>query len=180
MSPVYHAIQTHLNTDNNYFLAEPPCNMEKGAIGDAIQLAYQTNHTTRGDLFDKELNYTIAEANGVYFATQFTTWKRYSALKRQHIAKFVSYLKKKIPDILKDVVQRKATQNWLSQTQFRVNNFFLKYLDGQATDRYACINSFTATIEFDRTRSEMNIYVTFQPILAIERINVFLTIPTQL
>jgi len=180
MSPVYHAIQTHLTTDNNYFLGEPPCNMEKGAIGDEIKLAYHTNHTTRGDLLDKELNYTIAEANGVYFPTQFTTWKRFSALKRQHIAKFVSYLKRQIPTILRDVIQRKATQYWLSQAQFRMNSFFLKFLDGASTDRYACINSFTANIEFDKQRSELNIYVTFAPILSIERINVFLTIPTDL
>jgi len=180
MSPVYHAIQVHLNTDNNYFLGEPPCNIEKGAIGDEIKLAYYTNHTTRGDLLEKELNYTISEANGVYFPTQFTTWKRFSALKRQHISKFVSYLKRQIPTILRDVIQRKATQYWLSQAQFRMNNFFLKYLDGASTDRYACINSFSVNIEFDKQRSELNVYVTFAPILSIERINVFLTIPTEL
>jgi hypothetical protein len=108
MSPVYHALQVHLNVDNNYFLAEPPCNIEKGAIGDEIKLAYYTNHTTRGDLLDKELNYTISEANGVYFPTQFTTWKRYSALKRQHISKFVSFLKRQIPVILRDYGQEQA------------------------------------------------------------------------
>ena len=81
---------------------------------------------------------------------------------------------------MRDIVQRKATQYWLSQAQYRINNFFLKYLDGAATDRYACISSYTANIEFDKSRSELNVYVTFAPILAIERINVFLTIPTDL
>jgi len=176
MSPVYHAIQVHLNTDNNYFLGEPPCNIEKGAIGEEIKLSYRTDHTIRGDLQDKELNYTIAETDGVYFATQFTTWKRYSALKRQHIAKFVSYLHRMIPKIMKDLVQRKATQFWLGQAQTRINNFFNKYLDGAAVDRYACISSFSATLDFDKTRSELNIYVSFTPIYSIERIKVFLTI----
>lgn len=180
MSPVYHALQSHLNTDNNYFIAEPACNIEKGAIGDAIKLAYQTNHTTRGDLQDKELNYTIAETDGVYFSTQFTTWKRYSALKRQHIAKFTSYLHRNIPKILKEVLQRRATNYWLSQVNYRVSNFFLKFMDGSATDRYACISSYSVNIDFDKTRSELNVYVTFTPILSIERINVYLTIPTEL
>jgi hypothetical protein len=180
MTPVYHAIIRHLDTDNKYFLGEPACNIEKGAIEEAVQLAYQTNHTIRGDLFDKELNYTINEKNGVYFATQFTTWKRYSALKRQHIAKFVSYLKRQIPYILRDIIQRKATIYWLSQANFRMNNLFLKYLDGKAIDRYACVNSYSVVLEFDKTRSELNVYVTFAPILAIERINVFLTIPAEL
>lgn len=180
MSPVYHAIQNHLNVDNKYFIAEPVANIEKGAINDEIKLAYQTNHTTRGDLLDRELNFTIVETDGVYFSSQFTTWKRYSALKRQHIAKFTAYVNKQLPKILKDVVQRKATAYWLSQAKFRVDNFFSKFVDGISTDRYACINSFTTTIDFDKTRSELNIYVEFVPILSIERINVFLTIPATL
>jgi len=81
---------------------------------------------------------------------------------------------------MRDIVQRKATQYWLSQGQYRVNNFFLKYLDGAATDRYACVSFYTANIEFDKSRSELNVYITFAPILSIERINVFLTIPTDL
>lgn len=176
ISPVYHAIQSHLNTDNNYFLAEPPCNIEKGAIGESIKLAYSTNHSIRGDLQDKELNYTIAETDGVYFATQFTTWKRYSALKRQHIAKFTSYAYRQIPKILKDIVQRRASQYWLSQAQTRINSFFSKFLDGSGSDRYSCISSFSATIDFDKERSELNVYVSFVPIYSIERIKVFLTI----
>lgn len=180
MSPVYHALQCHLNTDNKYFVCEPACNIEKGAIGEEIKLAYQTNHTTRGDLQDKELNFTIAETDGVYFASQFTTWKRYSALKRQHIAKFTSYLHRQLPKILKDVIQRKATTYWLSQANFRINNFMTKFMDGVAIDRYACINSFQVSIDFDKTRSELNVYVTYVPILSIERINVYLTIPATL
>jgi len=77
---------------------------------------------------------------------------------------------------MKDVVQRKATQFWLGQAQTRINNLFNKYLDGAAIDRYACINSFSATLDFDRSRSELNIYVSFTPIYSIERIKVFLTI----
>lgn len=180
MSPVYHAIQNHLNVDNKYFIAEPVANIEKGAINDEIKLAYQTNHTIRGDLLDKELNVTVAESDGVYFSSQFTTWKRYSALKRQHIAKFTAYVNKELPKILKDIVQRKATIYWLGQAKFRVDNFFMKFVDGTASERYACLNSFTTNIQFDKTRSELNIYVTFVPILSIERINVFLTIPATL
>ena len=180
ITPVYHAIQRHLDVDNKYFLAEPVANIEKGAIGDSIKLAYPTNHTIRGDLFDKELNFTLEESSGVYFATQFTTWKRFSALKRQHIAKFVSYLKVQIPTILRDVVQRKATRYCLSQAEFRMNTMFLKFLDGSSTDRYACVSTYSINVEFDKQRSELNIYVTFAPILSIERINVFLTIPTEL
>lgn len=180
MSPVYHALITHLNCDNKYFIGEPACNIEKGAINDEIKLSYNTNHTTRGDLQDKELNYTIVEADGVYFPTQFTTWKRYSALKRLHIAKFNAYLNRQIPKLLKDTIQRRATNYWLTQVQFRVDNFLSKFIEGAATDRYSCISSKSVSIDFDKTRSELNVYVTYTPILSIERINVFLSIPVTL
>ncbi len=180
ISPVYHAIQAHLNVDNQYFIAEPVANLEKGAINDEIKLSYNTNHTTRGDLQDRELNYTIVESDGVYFSTQLTTWKRYSALKRQHIAKFTSYLFREIPKVLKNIIQRRATQYWLTQAQSILNNFMLKFQDGVATDRYACISSFNVALDFDKTRSELNVYITYAPILSIERINVFLTIPNVL
>ena len=180
MSPVYDAIQCHLNVDNNYFLSEPVAGVEKGAINEPITLAYQPNHTVRGDLLDIELNYTIAETSGVYFATQFTTWKRYSALKRLHIAKFTAFLFRNIPILLKNTLQRRATSQWLSQASFIINNFFLQYTDGVATDRFAAIKSATTTLNFDTSRSELNVYISFVPILSIERINVSLVIPAQL
>lgn len=176
LSPVYHAIQRHLYVDNTYFIGEPVANIEKGAIGDSIKLAYTTNHTTRGDLQDVELNYTIAESDGVYFSTQLTSYKAYSALKRQHIAKFTSYVKRQLPRTLKDIVQRRASQYWLSQATTRCNNFFSKFVEGSGSDRYSLISSYSVNIDFDKSRSELNIYVSFVPILSIERINVFLTL----
>jgi len=77
---------------------------------------------------------------------------------------------------MKDIVQRKATQFWLGQAQTRINNFFNKFLDGAAIERYACISSYTAILDFDKSRSELNVYVSFVPIYSIERIKVFLTI----
>ena len=170
-SPVYHAIERHLYCDGAYWISEPVAGIEKGAINESIDLAYKANHTERGNLLEKELNCVIVEPQGKYILTQYTTYKRLSVLKRLHVAKFIMYLKKTIPSILKDLLQRKATPFWIGQAQLRVNSLLNKFVEGP-TERYSILKSFTVHIEFDDTTSSMNVSIDIVPIRAIERINV--------
>lgn len=175
MTPVYHALERHLYCDGAYFLAEPVAGIEKGQISDPIELAYKSNHTERGDLMDAELNCVIVEPQGKYILTQFTTWKRLSVLKRLHVAKFVAYIRKVIPTLLKDILQRRATQYWIGQAQFRVSNFLSKFLESNI-ERYSVLKSFNVSVNFDDVRSELNVIIDVTPIRAIERINVFIIV----
>ena len=175
ISPVYHAIQRHLYCDANYFIAEPVAGIEKGNIEEAITLAYKGNHTERGDLGDVELNLTIDEPDGKYIHTQYTAWKQYSALKRGHIAKFVAYLKKNIPTLLKDILHRKGTNYWISQANTRVNSFLSKFLEG-TTERYSVLRSFSCNVTFDDASSTLDVYLTITPIRSIEKIRVTIAV----
>jgi hypothetical protein len=175
MNPVYHAMERHLYCDGTYFLAEPVAGIEKAAITDTIELAYKANHTERGDLLDVELNPVIVEPQGKYILSQFTTYKRLSVLKRGHVAKFVAYIRKVIPTLLKDILQRRATQYWIGQAQYRVSNFLSKFVESNV-ERYSVLKSFTVSVNFDETSSELNVIVDITPIRAIERINVFITV----
>ena len=175
MNPVYHALERHLYCDAAYFLAEPVAGIEKGAISEQFELAYKSNHTTRGDLIDAELNCIIVEPQGKYILTQFTTWKRLSVLKRLHVAKFVAYVRKVVPTLLKDIVQRRATQYWIGQAQFRVANFLGKFLESNI-ERYSVLKSFSVAVNFDEVNSELNVIIDVTPIRAIEKINVFIIV----
>jgi hypothetical protein len=175
MNPVYHAIERHLYCDGAYFLAEPVAGIEKGQIAEPIELAYKSNHTTRGDLMDVELNCVIVEPQGKYILTQFTTWKRLSVLKRLHVAKFVAYIRKVIPTLLKDILQRRATQYWIGQAQFRVSNFLSKFLES-SVERYSVLKNYSVSVNFDDVNSELNVIIDITPIRAIERINVFIIV----
>jgi hypothetical protein len=175
MNPVYHALERHLYCDGAYFLAEPVAGIEKGAITDSIELAYRANHTERGDLMDVELNPVIVEPQGKYILTQFTTWKRLSVLKRGHVAKFVAYIRKVIPTLLKDILQRRATQYWIGQAQYRVSNFLGKFVESNV-ERYSILKSFNVSVNFDESASEINVVIDITPIRAIERINVFIIV----
>ncbi len=175
ITPVYHALERHLYCDGTYFIAEPVAGIEKGAISEPIELAYKSNHTERGDLMDAELNCVIVEPQGKYILTQFTTWKRLSVLKRLHVAKFIAYIRKVIPTLLKDILQRRATQYWIGQGQFRVANFLGKFIES-SVERYSVIKSFNVAVSFDEVASELNVIIDVTPIRAIERINVFIIV----
>lgn len=175
MNPVYHAIQRHLSVDATYFLAEPVAGIEKGAISEPIELAYKANHTERGDLIDAELNPTIVEPQGKYFLTQLTTWKRLSILKRAHAAKFVAYVRKMVPPLVKDLLQRKGTAYWIGQAQSRVDYFLSKFASSPV-ERYQILSSYSVNVEFDDVASELNIYINLTPLRVIERINVYIIV----
>jgi len=174
ITPVYHAIERHLAVDGNYFLSEPVAGIEKGAISEPIQLEYKANHTERGDLCDDELNCTIVEPEGKYFLTQYTTWKRLSILKRAHAAKFVCFVRKMIPPLVKDLLQRKGTEYWVNQAYVRIDKFLKPYSTGGPVEVLNTLSSYTITVDFDEEGSELNIYLILKPLRVIERINVYI------
>jgi hypothetical protein len=176
ITPVYHAIERHLYTDDKYWYAEPVAGIEKGAISEPITLAYRPNLTKLGDLTDVELNPVIVEPDGIYILTQLTTWKRLSVLKRMHVVKFIHFLKHQIPVLLKDLLQRKATQYWKSQASLRLNNFLNKYIESSQIDRYVALESFSVDVQFNTAESEIVAIVQIKPIRAIEKITVHIIV----
>lgn len=172
ITPVYHATERHLYCDSKYWLSEPVAGIEKGAISEPIDLVYKCNITKLGDLIEHELNPVITEPDGTYILTQFSTWKRLSIMKRLHVVKFVHFLKQSIPPLLKDILQRKATPYWISQCNIRLNNHMQQFLSTSTIDKYATIESYSAIVQFDDVRSEINVVLSIKPLRAIERINV--------
>jgi hypothetical protein len=172
ISPVYHAIERHLYVDTNYWLSEPVAGIEKGAISAAIKLAYKANLTKLGDLIEHEMNPVISEPDGIYLLTQFSCWKRLSIMKRLHAVKFIHFIKKEIPKLLKDILQRKATPYWLNQCNLRINGLMNQYLVSSSTDKYSTLKSYSCVNTFDDVRSEINSTLSITFLRAIERINV--------
>mgnify|MGYP003972805217 CR=1 FL=1 len=173
MTPVYHAIERHLFVDAQYWIAEPVAGIEKGAISEPIELTYKPNLAKMEDMIDAELNPILVEPQGKYILTQFTTWKRLSAMKRAHVVKFVQYVKKEIPKLLKDLLQRKATPYWIGQADSRCNNFLSPFLIGASpSEKYIALKSFEISTNFDDMRQELNVFLKLDPVDVIEVINV--------
>jgi hypothetical protein len=178
MSPVYNAIARHLYCDSFYWIAEPVAGIEKGAISDPIKLAYRPNIPQMEDLLEVGLNPVIVEPDGVYILTQFTTWKRLSIMRRGHAVKFVHFVRKNVPKLLKDILQRKMTAFWTNLANQRLTAFLSNYVDGAngTSERYTALTSFSIQVTPDEGRSELNVMLTLHPIRAIEAINVHIIV----
>jgi len=173
ITPVYHAIDRHLLVDARDWIAEPVAGIEKGAIQEPITLAYRANNTQLSDLIDNEMNPTIVETQGKYFIQQLTTWKRLSIMKRAHAVKFIHYIKKEIPKLLKDILQHKATPYWIGQARGRIEGFMNPFVVGySSSERLTAVTNYSVAVNFDELRSELQITLTVKPIRSIEQITV--------
>jgi len=170
ISPVYHAIERHLTVDNNYFMSEPVAGIEKGALQERAILAYKPSLGDMEELIDVELNPTITEPDGTYFLTQFTTYKRASVLKRAHAVKIVHHLQKRLPSLLKDLLQRKGTPYWVNVAKGRVDTF-MKQFTNPNTPKHS-FSKYDVNLTWDEERSEIYIGLTVKPLRAIEAIHV--------
>lgn len=170
ISPVYHAIERHLTVDNNYFLSEPVAGIEKGAIQMRAKLAYKPTLADMQEMIEVELNPIITEPDGTYFLTQFSTYKRMSVMKRLHAVKFIHHLQKRLPSILKDLLQRKGTPYWISVAESRVDTFMRQFTNVNSP-KHSC-TSYNVNVLWDEDRSEIFIGLTVHPLRAIEAINV--------
>jgi len=173
ITPAYHAIERHLVIDARDWIAEPVAGIDKGAIQEPILLSYRPPLALMNDLVDAEMNPTLVEPQGKYILTQLTTWKRLSIMKRGHAVKFIHFIKKEIPKLLKDILQHKATPFWVSMVDRRLNGFLNPYVVGAgSSDRMAAMTSFSVNSVFDDARSEIQVALIVRPIRSIEAISV--------
>jgi hypothetical protein len=171
--PSFHALRKHIEIDAEYFIHEPVANFVKGAIAEPIELAYEPNHTERGDLQDKQINFTIKEPDGVYFLTQLTTLKQLSSLQRANNVKFIHYMMKQLPPLYKDILQKKASPNIMNRIQAITDAFMSKFRNSPS-DRYNILSSYQTNVQFDNVAYEANIYIDITFIGVIERITVYI------
>jgi hypothetical protein len=170
ISPVYHAIERHLTVDAKYFMSEPVAGIEKGAIQERAVLAYKPTLADMQEMIEVELNPVITEPDGTYILTQFTAYKRMSVMKRAHAVKIVQHLQKRLPSILKDILQRKGTPYWVNVARSRVDTFMRQFTNPN-TPKHSFTN-YKIDLFWDEERSEIYIGLTVHPLRAIEAIHV--------
>jgi hypothetical protein len=170
ISPVYHAITSHLDTDRRYFISEPVAGIEKGAIEEHAKLAYKPSMIDMENMIDVELNPVISEIDGTYIITQFTTYKRLSILKRIHAVKFAHFLRKQLPTQLKGLIQRRATPYWISVAKSIIDTFMRPYIDKNST-KYS-VTYYDSEVVFDEERSELYVSLSVKFVRAIETIQI--------
>jgi hypothetical protein len=173
VQPSFHALRKHIEIDAEYFIHEPVANIVKGAIAEPIELAYEPNHTQRGDLMDKQINFTIKEPDGVYILTQLTTLKQLSSLQRINNVKFIHYMMQELPPLYKDTLQKKATNTVINRIYAITDAFMSKFMN-TSNERYNIIEEYSTNVIYDKLAYEASIYITLSFIGVIEKITVYI------
>lgn len=170
ISPVYHAIECHLRTDFNSWISDPVAGYVKGAVIETMNLSYKMSIQKLEEMMELELNPTIVEPDGKYFLTQFTTYKPLSVMKRINTVKFVHYLRKRVPSLLKDILQQKANAYWIGQANIRLTSFMGIFT--KSDTKYESISSFNVNTEYDEDTMQLYVGLTIKPLRTIEAIHV--------
>ena len=170
VTPVYHAIDCHLRIDNDVWISEPVAGYVKGSVTDNITIAYKSDMIHMEEMLDIELNPTIVEPDGKYFLTQNTTYKPLSIMKQASTVKFVHYLYKTIPKLLKDLLQRKATSYWIGQATTRLNSYMNQFK--KEDTKYEAISTFSVSVQFSEDSSELYVALSIRPLRTITAIRV--------
>jgi hypothetical protein len=174
MTPVYHALHSHLTVDRQYSITEPVAGIVKGTIESLKGLAYKPSITDIEAMLDVELNPIISEPDGTYFISQFAAYKKLSILKRLNVIKTIHHIKKYLPPRLKSLLQQKMTDYVLTVAKTIVNQFLESYSNEKSADYI--FSTVSSTISYNRERSEMYINISVKPLGVIEYINVSLIV----
>jgi len=177
VSPSYYAMLNHLQTDESISITEPMANIVKGQLPAAgAQLSYIAKSYDIEKLRGVQINTIIKEIDGIYFIDQLTAYKSASKLSRINVVKVIHRMRKDLPKILKDLLQRKALENILLSAKTRTEKYMSRW---QVTDNNTIDGIFTeinVTPLFVEEELKLIVSIAVRPIGTIEKIEVPITV----
>lgn len=173
----YYALINHLNTDEQISITEPMANIVKGQLPVAgAKLSYIAKSPHIEKLRGVQVNTIIKEIDGIYFIDQLTAYKSASKLSRINVVKVIHRMRKDLPKILKDLLQRKALENVLLSAKTRTEQYMARWLvtDSNTTD--GIFSEVNVTPVFVEEELKLIVSVAVRPIGTIEKIEVPITV----
>jgi len=173
----YYALLNHLDTDAQISITEPMANIVKGQLPVAgAQLAYIAKSANIEKLRGVQINTIIKEIDGIYFIDQLTAYKSASKLSRGNVVKVIHRMRKDLPKILKDLLQRKALENVIASAKNRTEKYMSRWLvtDNNTVD--GIFSEINVTPLFVEEELKLIVSIAVRPIGTIEKIEVPITV----
>jgi hypothetical protein len=173
----YYAMINHLNVDEQISITEPMANIVKGQLPvSGAKLSYIAKSYNIEKLRGVQVNTIIKEIDGIYFIDQLTAYKSASKLSRINVVKVIHRIRKDLPKILKDLLQRKALENVLLSAKTRTEKYMDRWLvtDNNTTD--GIFSEIDVTPMFVEEELKLIVSVAVRPIGTIEKIEVPITV----
>ena len=176
-APSYYALLDHLNIDEQYSITEPAANIVKGQLPVACaKLSYIAKSADIEKLRFVQVNTIIKETDGIYFIDQLTTYKSASKLSRINVVKVIHRMRKDIPKILKDLLQRKETTNVINTAKMRVEKYMMRWMLTDNNQQDGIFSEINVTPYFIEEELKLVVSIAVKPIGTIEKIEVPITV----
>ncbi len=173
----YYALLNHLSTDNQISITEPMANIVKGQMPVAgTQLSYIAKSVNIEKLRGVQINTIIKEIDGIYFIDQLTAYKAASKLSRINVVKVIHRMRKDLPKLLKDLLQRKALENVLLSAKTRTEKYMTRWLVTDNNTIDGIFSEINVTPQFIEEELKLIVSVAVKPIGTIEKIEVPITV----
>jgi hypothetical protein len=174
MPTSYYALMAHLKTDRDYSITEPVANIAKGGLLNATRqnLAYEPGASQIAKLRNMQINTIIVEPEGTYFIDQLTAYKKASKLSRGSVVKVIHRIRKDLPKLLKDLVQRKETSNVVDVAVERVDKYMSKYKVSNENFKDGIFSSVNINAVYNESTYTLRLSITVNPIGTIEVIDI--------
>jgi hypothetical protein len=176
-SSAYYAMLVHLNTDEQISITEPAANVVKGQLPvSGVRLTYIAKSVDIEKLRSVQINTIIKETDGIYFIDQLTTYKAASKLSRANTVKVIHRMRKDLPRLLKDLLQKKATVNILNDAKSRTETYMSKWIVREDNITHGIFSDVSVTPVFIQEELKLIISIAVNPIGTIEKIEVPITV----
>jgi DNA polymerase III delta prime subunit len=172
-----YALLDHLDIDSTISITEPVANIVKGQLPVAgADLSYTAKSADIEKLRGVQINTIIKEIDGVYFIDQLTAYKSASKLSRINVVKVIHRMRKDLPKLLKDLLQRKALENIILAAKSRTEQYMSRWLvtDNNTVD--GIFSEIEVTPVFIEEELKLIISIAVRPIGTIEKIEVPITV----
>jgi len=173
MGLTLYALMKHLLTDVTMSITEPVANVVKGQLPVAgASLSYKPQPQCIEDLIRKGINCVVDEVDGKYFITQMTAYKKASKLARINNVKTIHAIRKDLPPLLKDLLQKKALGSIINEARRRVDKYMEQWTVRDDNPMHGIFTSVGTKPFFDETTNVLYIYLDVTFVGIIEKIQI--------
>jgi hypothetical protein len=177
VSPSYYAMLNHLLTDEQISITEPMANIVKGQLPVAgAKLSYIAKSADIERLRGVQVNTIIKEIDGIYFIDQLTAYKSASKLSRINVVKVIHRMRKDLPKLLKDLLQRKALESIILSAKTRTEKYMNRWLVTENNTIDGIFTEINVTPFFVEEELKLIVSIAVRPIGTIEKIEVPITV----
>lgn len=169
----YYSMIAHLRIDNQFSITEPVANIVKGTLASTnLNLTYAPTSLEIESLRNSQINTVIVEPDGTYIIDQLTMYKKASKLSRSNVVKVLHRIRKDLPKLLKDLLQKKAIGSVIDLAVGRTEKELSKWIITPENAKDGIFETGSVKATFNEKTNKLRLTITVKPVGTLESIDI--------